>query len=181
MGGEQRRGRGRRVTAEANCGPFSCLRCCGPGSSSGSHCPRHSGWASVPVLNRGQRACVYGTVSVCVYVCVRVCVFLSDLREGGQEAHLVLIPPESLALRSWRCWRRSEREGGGRVHAVCVCVCVQPPPPAPPPLPLLPSTSPSYLPLSFFDVIKSECLALNGQSLQALKSSIGGSFNFSDV
>lgn len=88
-GGGGRAGeRGRRVTAEANCGPFLSevllarvkLRVT---------LPRHSDWVLVPVLI---------AASVCVYVCVYTTagVFLYELRAEGQKAHLFLIPQKAL-------------------------------------------------------------------------------------
>lgn len=76
--------RGRRVTAEANCGPFPVWGAAGWGQAQGHAAPSHR-------LDPGAGselppACVYETA----------CVFLCGLREEGQEAHLFLIPQKAL-------------------------------------------------------------------------------------
>lgn len=75
-----------------------------------------------PVLRLGPGAgselppacvCVYKTACVFVWV-----------KRRGQKAHLFLIPTESFALRTWRCWRAcGARSGSGgaseRSHSMC--------------------------------------------------------------
>ena len=54
--GDQAGGRGRRVTAEANCVPF-LSEVLLAGVKLRVTLPRHSGWVLVPVLNCRQRVC----------------------------------------------------------------------------------------------------------------------------
>lgn len=122
-GRQERGGGGSQLKPIAS---LSCLRCCGPRSSSGSH------W---PVTLAGSWCRFWIAASVCVlcvmYVCVQdgVCVFVQVKRKGAGGTS-VSDPPECLALRTWRCWRacggpRRRGEGEDRAseqsHAHSMC------------------------------------------------------------
>lgn len=112
--GPGRRRRGRRVTAEANCGPFPVWGAAGLGQAQGHAAPslRLGLGAGSELLP----ACVYKTA----------CVFLCKLREEGQEAHLFLIPQKALlsspggaGVPAEDCEGRRGRVSG-HTHTVCV-------------------------------------------------------------